>query len=136
MNFRIAIQDDYDYMADHSISRGIQKHSPGQLDYVYTLEHEDEVLCIGGFQMINLTTAWCWIDISSEAGDHIVMMYRVIRDWIENFCEEHKIRRLQSYVECDFTEAITLVQHLGFTKESIMEKFMGDRDAFMYKKVI
>ena len=136
MNFREAVQSDFDYLADHSISRGIQKRLPEQVDYVYVLEHEGAVLCLGGFQMANLTTAWCWIDISSEVGDHIVMMYRVIRDWIEKFCKDHKIRRLQAYVECDFSEAITLVQHLGFHKESIMKKFMGDNDAFMYAKVI
>ena len=135
MEFRTATKDDLVYMADHSISRGVLKQIPEKVDYICTLEHDDKILCVGGFSLINTTTTWCWIDISDDAGGHILTMYRVIREWIEKFCEDHKIVRLQAHVECDFTEGITLVQHLGFKKESIMEKFMGDKDAFMYKRI-
>ena len=136
MEFREATQSDMDALADKSISRGIQKQCPEQTEYMYALEHEGLVLMIGGFRMINVATAWCWVDISSDAGNHLLAAYRVIRDWIEAFCKEKKIVRLQAYVETDFTEAISMVQHLGFTKESIMERFMGDRDAFLYKRII
>ena len=135
MEFRTATKDDLGYMADHSISRGVLKRMPDKVEYVYTLEHDDKILCVGGFILANLTTAWCWIDISSEAGGPILTMHRVIRDWIEKFCEDHKIIRSQAHVDCSFTEGITLVQHLGFMKESIMEKFMGDKDAFLYKRI-
>ncbi len=136
MKFREAIQPDFDYLADHSVSRGIQKHAPEQIEYTYTLEHEGIPLCIGGFRMINVTTAWCWVDLSSDAGSHLLAVYRTIREWIESFCKENKIVRLQAYVECDFTQAISMVQHLGFTKECIMERFMGDKDAFLYKRIL
>ncbi len=136
MEFREATQSDLDYLAEHSISRGIQKQCPEQQEYVYALEHEGMVLGIGGFRLINKTTAWCWVDFSTDAGTHIILAYRVIRDWIELFCKEHGIIRLQAYVECDFTQAIGMVQHLGFKKESIMEKFMGDKDAFLYKRIL
>jgi len=134
MDFREVIKEDYDFMADHSISRG--KVMPAKIDYINTLEHEGNILCLGGFRIINKSTAWCWIDISDSAGGHTVSMYRVIRDWIDQFCEDHKLVRIQAYVECDFTEAIRLVQHLGFEKESIMKNFVENKDAFMYRKII
>ena len=136
MRFRTATQEDLDYLTDHSVSRGIQKHCPEETEYIYTLEHNDTVLMIGGFRLINKTTAWCWVDLSDNAGKYIPTVYRAMRDWIELFVEEHEIVRLQAYVECDFTEAIIMVQHLGFTKECIMEKFMGDKDAFLYKRIL
>ncbi len=135
MNFRTATEEDLAYMAEHSISRGIQKQCPEETDYVYALEHEGAVLGVGGFRLINKTTAWCWVDLSSDSGSHILTVHRVMKEWIESFVKEHGIVRLQAYIECDFTEAITLVQHLGFKKESIMEKFMGDKEAFMYKRI-
>ena len=133
MEFREATIKDFEYVADHSISRG--KVHPAQIDYVYTLEHDGVPLGIGGFKLINYDTAWCWVDLTDSAGSHIVTAYRVIRDWIENFTKEHGLTRLQATVECDFVEAIRMVQHLGFKKESIMKKYVEGRDAFMYVKI-
>jgi RimJ/RimL family protein N-acetyltransferase len=133
MKFREATKEDFDFVADHSVSRG--KVHPECTDYVYTLEHDGVPLCIGGFKLLNYDTAWCWIDITDVAGNHIIVMYRVIRDWIDNFTEEHNLTRVQATVECDFTEAITMVRHLGFKKESIMKRYVNNKDAFMFVKL-
>ena len=135
MELREATQEDLDYMSNHSVSRGIQKKMPERVDYVYALEHEGVPLMIGGFGLINKHTAWCWVDLSDTAGGHIHTAYRVIKEWIDKFIEEHKLTRIQSYVECDFPEAIRTVEHLGFTKESIMKNFMGDKDAYLYIRI-
>ena len=55
---------------------------------------------------------------------------------IDKFVEEHQLRRLQCYVECDFSEAIRMVQHLGFEWEFTMENFVGDKSAYLYKRII
>jgi len=136
MNFRETTQADLDYMADHSISRGMQKLCPEQVSYMYTLEHDGVPLGQGGFRIINAYTAWCWLDMSDKAVGHIIYIHRLLRDKISDFCNEHKLRRLQAYVECDFPEATRLVEHLGFTIESTMSNFIGDKDAYMYAKVI
>jgi RimJ/RimL family protein N-acetyltransferase len=133
MKFREATKEDFDFVADHSVSRG--KVHPDHIDYVYTLEHNGQPLCIGGFKMLNYDTAWCWVDITDVAGNHTIAMYRVIRDWIDSFIAEHDLTRVQATVECDFTEAIRMVKHLGFHKESIMKKYVNNRDAFMYVRM-
>lgn len=136
MEFRETTAEDLEYLADHSVSRGIQSKCPEQIDYCYTLEHEGKPLCVGGFKLINVTTAWSWIEISDAAGNHVIPMYRVIREYIDVFVKEHNIIRAQAYVECDFPEAERMVVHLGFEKESIMKKFMGDKDAYMFAKLL
>ena len=135
MNFRETTQEDLDFVADHSVSRGILKRQPERIDYCFTLEHEGKPLGIGAFRFINTTTAWCWCDLTDLAGKHIIEGYRVIKEWMDIFVKEHGIKRLQAYVEMDFPEAIRMVQHLGFEKESIMKNFIGDKDASMYVKL-
>lgn len=136
MNFRETTQADLDFVADNSISRGIAKRQPECIDYCYTLEHEDKVLIIGGFRLINPTTAWCWTDWTHLSKDHIVVTYRVTKEWIDIFAKEHNLRRLQCYVETDFEEALRMVGHLGFEWESTMKNFIGDKDAYMFTRIL
>ncbi len=138
MKFRETTQEDLDFVANHSVSRGIQKQQPEQIDYCFTLEHEGKPLGVGGFRLINLTTAWCWTDWTYFSGSHIIVAYRVIKEWIDIFVKEHGIKRLQAYIECDFPEAIQMVEHLGFKKEfeKPMKNFVGDKDAFLYVRLI
>lgn len=138
MNFRETTQADLDFVAEHSISRGVQKDQPQQTDYCYTLEHDGKVLIIGGFRLINSTTAWAWLDLTDASGGHIVTVYRVIREWADKFVKTHGIKRLQAYIECDFEEGKRLAQHSGFEKEfeKPMKNFVGNKDAFMYVRFI
>lgn len=136
MEFRTTTQEDLDFVANHSVSRGILKRQPECIDFCYTLEHEGEPLGIGGFRLINETTAWCWIDMTDRVGSHLIPAYRVVKEWMNIFVKEHGIKRLQAYVEMDFPEAIRMVQHLGFEKESIMRNFVGDKDVSMYVRII
>ncbi len=136
MEFRESTQEDIDFVAKYSVSRGISKYQPECIDYMYTLEHEGEVLGIGGFRLINPTTSWCWVDMTELAKKDIRTSYRVIKEWIDIFAKEHGLKRLQCYVETDFEEAIRMVQHLGFGYEFTMKSFIDDKDAFMYVKVI
>ena len=133
MEFREATQDDFDFVADHSISRG--KPNPSCIDYVYTLEHEGKPLGIGGFKLMNHDTAWCWFNLTDLAGSHIRTVYRTIKEWMDVFVKDHGLTRLQATVECDFDVAIRTVQHLGFKKESIMKRYVDGRDAFMYVRL-
>jgi len=136
MKLRESTIEDIEYVAERTASRGIHKDMPGQIDYFYTLEHEGRPLGIGAFKLINLFTAWCWLDTTKESRKHTPAVYRIMSEWMGIFTEEHGIKRLQAYVECDFPEAIRLVEHLGFKKESTMKKFMGDKDAFMFARTI
>jgi hypothetical protein len=128
--------EDVKYLEDNSVSRGIFKNTPEVTDYSYSLEHEGILLASGGFRLINNTTAWCWLDMSHHAGSHIQTLYRVISEWMEEFIKDKGIKRLQAYIDPLFPEGIRLVQHLGFERESNMTNFYGNRDAYLYRKLI
>lgn len=132
MNFRKMTQPDVDFVKEHSISRGIVGKQPESIDYGYTLEHEGKVLGIGGFRLINMTTAWAWTNWTHLAREHLVVAYRTVKEWLEIFAKEHNLKRLQAYVEVDFEEAIRMVTHLGFHKESTMLNFVGNQSAYLY----
>ncbi len=134
MKFRETIKEDLDYMADNSINHSVDRKQMDCVDYVYTLEHNEIPLAVGGFRMIVPTTAWCWIDLSHESGKHIHTVYRQIRDWIDKFTESHDVKRLQAFIRVDYEEAIRMVEHLGFKKESTMYGFFGDKDGYMYTR--
>jgi RimJ/RimL family protein N-acetyltransferase len=132
MKFREFTTEDYEYLKDHSASRGIFKNTPAVTEYNYSLEHDGQLLASGGFRLINTTTSWCWLDMTHHAGGHILTVYRVIKEWTDEFVRDHGILRLQAYVDPDFPEAIHMIQHLGFERESNMKNFYPNRDAYLY----
>lgn len=134
MIFRETIQSDLEYAENHSRVQA-DKKQPEQTDYHYTLEHEGFPLVVGGFRFITPTTAWCYITLTDKAGSHIIEVYRVIRDWTKQFAKDHEVKRLQAYVETDFPEGERTVEHLGFEKECIMKNFLGDKDAYLYRRI-
>ena len=137
MLLRETTQDDLEYMASNSISRGVTKSCTGQVSFMYTLERDDKPLGIGGFRLITPTTAWCWVDMADLAPKYLITGIRLLKDQIDKFAKEHNLKRLQAYVQYDFKEAIKLVEFLGFEKEfeKPMKNFVDDKDAYMYIKL-
>ena len=123
------------YADNHSISHGIASKEPPISDLSVTLEDDGKIMAVGGVRLINLTTAWCWVNLTHDAVKNIISVYREITEWLDEITKEHNIKRLQAYVDVDFPEGIKLLEHLKFTKESVMDKFSGDKDAFMYKRI-
>ena len=136
MIFRTATVEDLAWIADNSINDKVDRKMDSAVDYVYTLEHEGDVLLVGGFRMITPTTCWCWLELSHGSGKHIRTVYRTIVEWSDNFAKEHGIKRMQAFVRPTYKEAVRLVEHLGFEWESVMENFFGDEDGFLYKRII
>ena len=135
MNFRSAEISDFEYMAENSINKRVDRNPRENSHFIYTLENNGVPIMLGGFMFITPATAWCWIDISSEFDKNKIIAYRTIKEWMGLFAKDHNIARLQAFVRCDFPEANRLMHHLGFEIESTMEKFFGTEDAYMYRKI-
>ena len=135
MNVRTATDADLKVAGEQSVSRGCLGEIPDTTDTIYALEHEGELLAVGGFKQLNPTCAWVWLDLAEAALKHVAIVYRVIREIIQAEVEGKGLTRLQAAVEEDFPEAIRLVKHLGFTKESRMPRWSGDKAAFMYVRL-
>jgi RimJ/RimL family protein N-acetyltransferase len=134
MIFRKMTQEDIKKVAGNSMSRGILHKQPAAIEFDYCLEHEGKILAVGGFRLINETTAWAWLDMTNHAKDHLIGVYRVTKEWMRTLTEELGVKRLQAYVEADFVEGIRLIQHLGFHFEYTMHNFVGNKPACMYVK--
>lgn len=135
MKFREATQKDLDYAADTSVSRGVFGKQFDSVDYCYVLEHEGNILCAGGFRLINSVTAWCWTDLTHHSKNHIIEVYRTMKEWIDIFVKEHELKRLQAYIRIDFEKGIRTVEHLGFEREFAMKDFTPEGDAIMYRRI-
>jgi hypothetical protein len=120
-------------MADHSaLDREYYKKPPEPVDYAYTLEHEGKVLIIGGFRMITDATALCWIDLSDIGMERIFTCYRAIVEWMDMFCHEHNIVRLEACVRSGFDKGARLVEHLGFEFEGRKPRYFEAVDGLLY----
>lgn len=135
MELRELQQSDIDFLKDHSISKSSGAKIPQQVDIRVAIEENGVCLAIGGIQGINTVTAWCWLDMSDEAGKHVVIVYRIIKTWLDEMVEKMGIKRLQCYVECDFEEGHRMVKHLGFEYEHTMPCFIGDKPADLYRRI-
>jgi RimJ/RimL family protein N-acetyltransferase len=133
MNFRVAKYEDLEFVRQHSLFPDDVKEQVAQADYEFTLEHVDKILLIGGFRLITNSTCWGWFQMTEFVGNHIQVVYRVIKEYTEIWCKNHNIKRLQIYVESDFEKGLRVAKHLGFKKECDMKHFMGkDRDAVLF----
>jgi hypothetical protein len=135
MEFRQATEDDLTFVKAHSLYPPTGKENSDAFDFVYTLEHGEYILGIGGFRMITDATAWAWIELTEFVGSHIIATYRVISEYMEIFCTNHTICRLQAWVDKDFQAGNRTAFHLGFSVEQQMKDFLGKgRDAILYVK--
>jgi hypothetical protein len=135
MEFRQSTEEDLKFVEKYSLYPSSGKVISDQIDFIYTLDHGDYILGVGGFRLITDSTAWAWIDLTEYVGSHLVMTLRVIKEYMEIFCRDHHIRRLQAWVERGFTEGLRTVRHAGFVEEYMMHDFLGKgRDAIMFVK--
>lgn len=135
MEFRVMKPEDTAFLEANSISRGIVR-APVELVYeAFSLEHEGKLLGSGGLTMIVPGTAWAWVDLTGFSITRIKTCYGVISEWMEKLVHKLNIRRLQAYVDLEHPEAVRLVEHLGFTRESVMWDFLDGRPAALYVKI-
>jgi hypothetical protein len=134
MNFRQMLQSDLDFVAEHGINRGVIKDAPKETDFTYALDHEGKVLVIGGIRLINKTAAIGWIALTCWAGDHIIMVFRTIKEWLEILCKEKGILCLMAFVDAGFEAGETTVRHLGFEKQCRIKNYSDTGPADLWIK--
>lgn len=132
MNFRQLTQPDLDYMREHSDDKGFYKEVPERTEYDYALEHNGDILCIGGMRLMNDTTAVGWFDLSPKGFENLIACYRTISEWMIQLAETLKIVRLEAYVREGFGVGVRTVEHLGFGFERKVPKYFGNEDAMLF----
>jgi hypothetical protein len=100
---------------------------------VFALEHDGSVLCVGGFKMLLPGCICIWCDLSAKGREHLIFVYRSIKEWIGKLIDTYNLHRVMAWVHCEYDEGKRLVEHLGFSVESVMKNFFGPgKDALLY----
>lgn len=135
MNVRDATAADLLAMGSRSVSRGCLGEIPECTDFIYALEHDGELLAVGGVKLMNKTCGFVWLDLAAQALENQVVLLRILRDYIDGLMTDKGLTRLMAAVEEDFPEAVRLAEHLGFKRESRMENWTGELAAFLYVRL-
>lgn len=140
MEFRLATADDILKVRQNPLHTE-HKEPPdmGEIFHIFALDDDNgELIGVGGFQLITNTTAWVWVELSKNVNDNLIVTYRVLRDWIEQYCRNNGIIRLQCFIDESFPQSIRLAEHLGFDHESrhLMHRFFNDRSAWLYYRIM
>ena len=103
-----ATLDDVQEVAKTSISRGLKALPPNH-EWCYALKHDGVVLGVGAIRPLTPNAAIVWIDLAEAARDHMIVVYRLLKDFVEAWLSGHEVVRLMATIEPDFAEAIRLV---------------------------
>ena len=126
MNFRKTTEEDLEFCAKHGVSGGTFGDKGEEIAHSVTLEHDGEILFVGGILKITDCTAWGYVELTTYAMNHIYTVYRVVKEYLEILCKEHGIIRLQAWVETGIPERELFVEHLDFSPEgNMMKHFLG-----------
>jgi len=131
MKIRDLTTDDLNFMAEHSVSRGLKEY-PATVDLSFALEDDGQLIGTGGLKLLNKTSAWCWMDWTAEAKGTPYTVFRIVDEYLEKLAKDLGLRCVMAAVRIDFPEAIRTVEHLGFQREGTMVRFYGDSDADFY----
>jgi len=135
MLFRQATIEDLQHMETHSVSRGCNEN-PETIDLIQSLEHEGELLGIGGLKLLTPASAWTWMSWTERALDFKTFCYRVVKEWQDKIVETFGLKLLMAAVEIDFPEAIATAEHLGYSRGPVLKGFFSDKDAYLYVREI
>lgn len=137
MEFRKMTEQDWKIAEEHPLYPNGKKEVNDVQDFDFTFEHDGQVMCVGGFRMITETSAWGWIQLTEYSKEHLVPSIRVVKEWMEEWCKNHSIIRLQAWVATDFIEGMRTVEHFGFRRECLLNDFLGkDKPAVLYAKIM
>jgi len=135
MPLREAHIEDFEYLAEHTQSRGCFGDMPSQIDFNYAFDFNDKLLAIGGFKLMNKYSAFVWMDWTEDAMKNKPLIYRVIKEWLESQEKGLGLTRIMAVIEPDFPEAIRTAEHLGFHQESVMRGFCGEKNGLMFVRL-
>lgn len=137
MEFRQATERDIQFCADHGLSGTKFLDSESTAISTVVLEHEGNILGMGGIIKITEATAWGWVELTEYTNEKIYTVFRTITEWLIIVCRHYKILRLQTFINPEIAKNVRLVRHLGFERESTMPNFLGkNKDADLYVRMM
>jgi hypothetical protein len=129
MILRPATEADLIAARNDAIAPGVEKECPEDINHLDCIEHEGKVLAVGGAKMLNSHSAWVWVGLTSHAREHMVILYRAIRDWLDGF----NLELMMASVAVGFEEGERLAEHMDFMRQCRLPGYFGPKgDAWLY----
>ena len=141
MNYRIATQQDLDYVRDNPYEGAVKDYPYMEIpnENCFTAIFKDEIVAVGGIVIHWPGMAEVWMIITNHCnknGLYGIVTLGAIREKMEELIKDNNIIRAQATVRIDFPVAKKMIEFLGFQQEGLLRQYCPDRcDAYRYAKI-
>lgn len=97
-----------------------------------TVEHHNRPVGIGGVVIVGNGVGEIWLILAKEVNQCRVIMYRCIRNILNQYIKELGLKRVQARVRNNYPKAQQMMLHLGFKNEGIIK----DTNTYMFSRTI
>ena len=103
-----------------------------KMGVVWTIEHNNDVLCVCGLSPQWTNRAVAWAVLSETAGKYFIKLHRIIRKLFNSV----DYRRIEATVDIDFKQGHRWMRMLGFEPEGYMKAYTPTGgDQILYARV-
>ena len=143
MEFRKATQKDLDYVRANPFEGAVKNYPYLEVpnENCYTAIFEGVIVAVYGLEVVLEGVGWVWLIMTNDCkkdGVFGIIAIHTIRDKLEELLKNNSIRRAQAAIRTDFTEAIKMIEFLGFkneTPEGMKEYFPDRSDGYLYARI-
>jgi hypothetical protein len=139
MIVRPSIQSDIEYLRQNPMEEALTKYPQLKIcdQNTYTAEVDGEVMVLGGIITLWSGVGEGWVILSKNCNKTPVLIYSCIKNVFKQLIKAGEFWRIQAIVRTDFPQSIKMIEHLGFKREGLLEKYCPDKcDAYMYARII
>lgn len=142
MIFRKATQEDLDFVRENPFEGMLKDYPHLQIPdkNCITAIWGEKIVGIGGLMIYWNGRGRLWLMMTADCkkdGLNGVIALSTIREKIEELIIGNNLWRVEATIECNFTQAIKMIEFLGFKRESKMKYFLPDKsDAYMYVRIL
>ncbi len=142
MEFRKATQEDLDYVRENPFEGAVKDYPYSEVpdDNCFTAIFEGSIVAVYWLQALWEGVGWVGLIMTNDCkkkGVFGIIAIHTIRDKLEELLKNNNIWRAQAAIRTGFTEAIKMIEFLGFkneTPDGMKDYFPDKSDAYLYSK--
>lgn len=133
----------------HKVSHNLKEIFDGDVEVIPSLiahaeagrcwtvsDPDGDIGCIQGYSIFWQGLAMAGGVVTKAVAKHPVAYMKVVRQYIEFFCKEDNIHRLEAYTRVDYPEGHKWLQALGFERENLLTAYGPDKaDYYLYRRL-
>jgi hypothetical protein len=129
---RLCFDTSQEYMGEYLSKMDFDLAPLAEQNLVWTGEHNDKVVAMGGIAPIWPGRGMAWMWMSDVSGRHMVKIHREV----EKFLIKSPFRRVEATVDIGFEPGVRWMKMLGFELEGYLRAYKPDGgDMLMFARV-